>query len=177
MSIADRAKEFAIKAHADQKYGDSLPYQKHLKDVVNCLEEFNFWQPDIQAVGWLHDVVEDTLITIADIRENFNPYISQLVYAVTNEQGKNRKERHEKTYPKIKAVGKYAIAVKLADRISNVRHSLKTNHDMFYMYKKEYPLFKENLYFQDDTLDDMWKIMDELMENYGVEMKKVDNKV
>lgn len=83
--------------------------------------------------------------------------IANLVYAVTNEQGRNRAERHLKTYPKIKVYGRKAIILKLADRIANVQ----MGGDMVKAYRKEYVDFKNALCQDKD--DPMWLYLDKLL--------------
>ncbi len=55
---------------------------------------------------------------------------------MTDELGRNRKERKEKTLPKIAALYD-AIVVKLADRIANMRNSTKKGHKMSKMYVRK----------------------------------------
>lgn len=164
MSILEKARLFAIKAHANQKYGD-LPYEYHLAMVFNKLVENDAGDvlgEAVLAAGWLHDTLEDTPVTFDDMFREFGRHVARIVFACTDEEGKNRKERHQRTYPKLKAAGREAIAVKLADRISNVQHSLKCNHGMFKMYKKEYPEFKEALHLAGE-LKKLWAELDVLM--------------
>ena len=160
MSTVEKAKLFAIRAHGKQTYGDFL-YRKHLEDVVKILSEtYPMCRPEtnhpleqcvgndrnaISAAAWLHDTIEDTEVTFGDIFNEFGRVVARLVFACTDEPGKNRKERHERTYPKLMAAGRDAIAIKLADRIANVNHSLQYNHNMFKMYQKEYPEFKKGI--------------------------------
>lgn len=56
--------------------------------------------------------------------------MAEIVFCVTNEQGRNRKERIKRTYPKIRN-NRWAQFVKLCDRIANVEHSLETKSRMF----------------------------------------------
>ncbi len=163
-SSIEKARLFAIKAHANQKYGD-LPYEYHLSKVAEKLAENAEGDTLGEAVlvaGWLHDVIEDTPITFDNLFREFGRHVARIVFACSDEPGKNRRERHERTYPKLKAAGREAIAVKLADRIANVEHSLKHNHSMFKMYKKEYPEFKDALHLAGE-LKKMWAELDVLM--------------
>jgi hypothetical protein len=61
------------------------------------------------------------------------------------------------------AAGREAIAIKLADRIANVKHGLAYNHNMFDMYKKEYADFKKALHLPGE-LKEMWAELDILMQ-------------
>ena len=152
------ARDFAIRAHGDQKYG-SEPYVAHLDAVVAVLNEFGYSGDEYVCSGYLHDCIEDTYILREDISKNFNDEIADIVFAVTDEEGKNRHERHVKTYPKIAANAKATI-VKLADRIANVRHSIDTNNKVD-MYKKEHAGFKQALYKQEN--EQFWRVLDFLL--------------
>ena len=112
----------AISLHGTQTY-DKHPYYYHLEQVVDVLKEFEFTEDKYIISGYLHDVMEDTAISYNDIKNQFGEDIAEIVYAVTDELGRNRKERKAKTYPKIRA-NPDAIIIKLADRIANVRNSL-----------------------------------------------------
>ena len=96
--MLNQARDFAIAAHGDQTYGEQ-PYVFHLDAVVAHLTDFG--EP-AQVVGYLHDVVEDTPTTSDDIEQVFGEFVSQCVAIVTDEPGKNRKERKTKTYAKMK---------------------------------------------------------------------------
>lgn len=143
--IAEDARCFAEVAHKDQEYGGQ-PYYRHLYDVVNVLRRFGINEPYMLAAGYLHDVEEDTDVPPHRIASAFGPVVSTLVWAVTDEPGQNRKERKRKTYPKTRGVVG-AVTIKLADRIANVEHAIKTDRDdLVRMYRKEYPEFREALY-------------------------------
>jgi (p)ppGpp synthase/HD superfamily hydrolase len=85
----------------------------------------------------LHDILEDTPLSYNDVKKEFGEKVADIVYDVTDELGKNRKERKERTYPKIRA-NHDAILVKICDRIANANNSKKLNKRMFEMYKKEH---------------------------------------
>lgn len=159
MNQVSKAARFAADMHADQKYGE-LPYTKHLADVVEVLSRFHISDDEMVCAAWLHDSVEDTETTVTQIQTMFGDRVADLVYRVTNEDGKNRKERHEKTYPKIIASDD-AITLKLADRIANVESSLD-DKDKFKMYKKEYVNFRLKLY-KPGKHDAMWRHLDFLI--------------
>jgi (p)ppGpp synthase/HD superfamily hydrolase len=122
LDIIRRAREFAVKAHGDQLYGN-LPYLYHLEHVQTTLSRFGHDGPELQAAALLHDTLEDTATNYNDLRVQFGFTVAELVYAVTDELGRNRDERHDKTYPKIAAMPD-ALVLKLADRIANVEHSI-----------------------------------------------------
>ena len=139
------AEEFAAQAHGDQRYGTHLPYHHHLASVVATLHRFGHDDPELVDAAWLHDTIEDTSVTSEDIAERFGVRVAELVWAVTNEDGANRGERHQKTYPKIAAQGTDAITLKLADRIANTEAARDQRRSLLGMYVKEHPAFRTAL--------------------------------
>jgi (p)ppGpp synthase/HD superfamily hydrolase len=139
-------------------YDTYLPYEFHLRMVVEVCKE---WLPKIglgnypvmKIACWGHDLIEDTRCSYNQVRDILGSVPADMIYAVTNEKGKNRKERaNEKYYEGIKeTLG--ATFVKLCDRIANVQYSKLTKSKMFEMYKKENPQFVQYLY------QDMYKPM------------------
>lgn len=162
MSLAlQAAQALAANAHAEQKYGEG-PYTQHLEHVVSVLLRFGVRDEAMLVAGWLHDTVEDTDVTLEQIELMFGKTVADLVYRVTNEDGKNRKERHEKTYPKIQA-SEDAITLKLADRIANVEASIEMNDEgKLKMYSKEYAGFRSKLYNR-GSHSNMWRHLDFLI--------------
>lgn len=139
------ARSFAEERHGDQLYGDGAPYSKHLAEVVGVLERYGFGNDaELVCAAWLHDVVEDTDTSIEEIESQFGPRVRELVWAVTNAPGKNRKERARKTYPKIRSTPD-ALTLKLADRIANVEASKRDRRDLLQMYRKEWMSFSSSL--------------------------------
>lgn len=133
------ARMVGVKAHSNQSYDEIFPYEKHLDDVVDVLKRFGFSGKFIVA-GFLHDGIEDDGLSFNDIKKHFGLEVAQMVYDVTDEQGRTRVEKKEKTLPKT-AGNPDAIIVKLADRIANIEHGGKID-----MYAEEYNQFKGALY-------------------------------
>ena len=154
-----QAEKFATRNHGLQDY-DGFPYDVHLDKVVDVLKRFGYSGHYLIA-GYLHDILEDCPVSYSDIKKLFGEQVAEIVYCVTDELGRNRKERKEKTYPKIRS-NQDAIIVKLADRIANVEHSIQMEHRMNDMYIKEYKDFKYNLQLPNHALE-MWKCLDELL--------------
>jgi len=166
--------DFAVDAHDSQMYGDQ-PYSAHLDEVVGVLDYFldcivgedeGYYQLGVlEAAAWLHDVLEDTSVTQDDLIDHFGVSIANLVEAVTDEPGKTRKEKKAKTLPKTRKYGYLAVAIKLCDRIANVRSCLlNKDHGRFNMYLKEQALFRSVLYSETDSLDPMWDYLQKLID-------------
>jgi len=145
---------FAIAKHGSQTY-DEYPYYYHLEQVVDILEQYGYTEDVFIISGYLHDILEDTDTSYNDIKEKFGERVAEIVYCVTDELGRNRKERKAKTLPKI-AGNMDAIIIKLADRIANLRKPKMKN-----MYVKEYKEFKDALYIFGHA-DEMWAELDYL---------------
>lgn len=160
------ARAYAEMCHGDQKYGDNEPYTKHLAHVAEVLLRFKFDSEDMQIAAWLHDSVEDTDATLFQIEAMFGRNVADIVGRVTNEEGKNRKERHAKTYPKIQA-SVDATTLKLADRIANVESSVESDDKKLQMYRKEHEAFKSLLY-KPGVHDGMWRHLDFLIGDTNV---------
>jgi len=165
------ARKFAAWAHGDQKYGEK-PYVVHLEAVAWKLAAHND-DPDMIIAAWLHDVLEDTEVTAETIESIFGFMVLRIVRAVTNEPGKNRKEKTEKTLPKIRSVGGAALQLKLCDRIANVRACIDgTGKSLLKMYVKERELFEQLLGREDGHYPELWKELDESYEEAIIEAKR-----
>jgi len=152
------AREFAIKAHGDQRYGkepDAPPYSVHLDQVKEPPGShwLSTWTQEqvatAVAVAYLHDVVEDTDCTLEDVKAAFGSEVAEAVALLTDEPGENRKERKAKTYAKLakaptNTAGLVARIVKAADRLANVRACKKKgNEGLLRMYQKEHSAFRQ----------------------------------
>jgi (p)ppGpp synthase/HD superfamily hydrolase len=145
-------KEFAIRSHnnVNHKYG-VYSYSFHLKMVVDVANKFINTIPEkdreiVLSACWLHDTIEDCRLTYNDVKEVSNTKVAEIVFALSNEKGKNRKERaNDKYYDGIREV-EYATFVKLCDRIANIKHSKKERSRMFEVYKKENENFVNQLF-------------------------------
>ena len=141
-----KLREFTAEAHAGQTY-ENGPYTDHLDDGRAILSEFGFAEnthKHLHGAFELHDVFEDcknTKFTPAFFRAQGVPerWI-RLAEFVTDEPGKNRKERKAKTYLKIHGHTQRTI-IKLVDRLANVRRGTKND-----MYRKEHDGFKAAIF-------------------------------
>lgn len=112
-----------------------------------------------------HDLIEDCRITYNDCKEHLGPEAADIIYAVSNEKGKNRAERaNERYYNGIKET-KGATFVKMCDRIANVQYSKMTQSRMFEMYKKENDSFIYSMF--DDAPEDLYERFEPMIEYLG----------
>ena len=116
----------ALKAHEGQKRMSGKPYITHTIEVAKILKEMKMDSLTISA-GLLHDVIEDTKYTVADIKKSSGDNVSFLVEGVTHVTAKVFKTRGEKFSESLKkmflAMAKdiRVIIIKLADRLHNMR--------------------------------------------------------
>ena len=140
--LVQRARDFAIKAHGDQKYG-TKPYAYHLGMAHSALVAAGFLDEDLQAAIWLHDVEEDTGKTREEVRAEFGEDVEALVWAVSG-FGATRKERNAASYEKV-LLEPRSIIVKLADHIANGTECAAGNPKLLGMYQREFPSFHGKL--------------------------------
>jgi (p)ppGpp synthase/HD superfamily hydrolase len=118
---------------------------------------------EVQLACYGHDLIEDTRVSYNDVKEALGEYAADIVYAVSNEKGKTRKERaNEKYYEGIRNTSG-ATFVKLCDRIANVQYSKLTKSNMFEKYKTENQQFAKSLYNED--YQPMFDYLDKLFAN------------
>jgi (p)ppGpp synthase/HD superfamily hydrolase len=162
------AREFALRAHGSQTYGDGKPYRVHLEEVAGNVSRFaSLFSPadleTLETAAWLHDTVEDTSTTLEEIRDTFGPAVAALVSAVSNNPLLHGRELHRDTYAKIRSTGRLAAALKLCDRLANVRHSWPGDTHWPH-YFADWPVFCDTLYQFDDGLEPMWDALEKLIE-------------
>lgn len=154
--------DFAVLKHGSQAY-DIQPYKYHLDKVLAVIDtviqepQFKWLNHEvIRAAAYLHDIIEDTNTSWQEICDPFGDAVADLVQLVSDEPGKNRKDRKLRTYPKIKAGGLVPKMIKLADRIANVEYSLYVKNSRFNMYFREQSQFIAELYDPNDGLQTLW---------------------
>ncbi len=121
------AVQFAVAAHDGQRRKSGEPFVCHPLSVAAILAREGLAAPTICA-GVLHDTVEDTGATVADISSQFGPEVAAMVDGVTKIQriaarGTPQREKLE-TYRKLvlaSAEDLRTLLVKLADRLDNMR--------------------------------------------------------
>lgn len=161
-----RVLQFARERHAGQKYGGTDYVEGHLLPVVDRLRAWGFTKDHLCLLfaGLLHDIVEDTATSIGEVRALCGDDVADIVWAVTCEPGRNRKERHAATYPKIRRAGRLAVILKVVDRIMNVESCWDTRDSKLYMYQREYRDFRAALRREEDGADviSLWDHLDKL---------------
>ncbi len=121
-----RAYKYALENHGDQKRKSGEPYIIHPIQVAYTLAELGLDDATICA-ALMHDLAEDTAVTLNDISSEFSPEIAEMVNGVTKLakiKYVSAEEQQVENYRKMfLAMGKdiRVILIKLADRLHNIR--------------------------------------------------------
>ncbi|HEY7011672.1 MAG TPA: HD domain-containing protein [Streptosporangiaceae bacterium] len=116
-----RAVEFARLHHGDQRRKTGVPYLEHLLEALQVLVEgAGIASPDVLVAAVLHDVVEDTPVTLDEVSAEFGPRVAELVGWVTI-PALGPGETKPAYLRRLRDAPADAVLVKLADRASNVQ--------------------------------------------------------
>ena len=122
----NKAYDFAVKAHSNQKRASGDPYSVHPIEVANILTDLKLDSATI-TTGLLHDTIEDTFATYETIKGEFGDEVADLVDGVTKisalENTASTNSKAENFRKLILATSKdiRVLLVKLADRLHNMR--------------------------------------------------------
>jgi guanosine-3',5'-bis(diphosphate) 3'-pyrophosphohydrolase len=121
--LIKEALETARRAHAGQirsGSSDGMPFIEHPIAVAERLAQHRYGD-EVLAAALLHDVVENSEIEIAEVRERFGENVAELVAALTEDKSipsyEDRKEEHRWRVAK---AGPAALAIFAADKLTNV---------------------------------------------------------
>ena len=122
-------------------YDKYLPYEFHLRMVNKVYEDFQHLLDEelndyCGKAVWGHDLIEDTRVSYNDVKNQLDEEAADIIYAVTNDKGKNRKER---------AGVKYYEGIRKTPGAVFVKYGKMTKSRMFEMYKKENSNFEQYL--------------------------------
>ncbi len=126
LEIVKRAYDYSLRVHAGQSRASGEPYLVHPLEVALVLAEMKMDSVAV-AAGLLHDSVEDTSVTIVDIRKEFGEQVAHIVEGVTKiskidfatkeeQQAENLRKMMLAMVDDIRVV-----MIKLADRLHNMR--------------------------------------------------------
>jgi guanosine-3',5'-bis(diphosphate) 3'-pyrophosphohydrolase len=126
LSIVKKAYDFSLKHHEGQSRASGEPYLVHPLEVALVLAEMKM-DPVAIAAGLLHDSVEDTSVTIVDIRKEFGEQVAHIVEGVTKISKIEFATREEQQAENIRKMmlamvdDIRVVLIKLADRLHNMR--------------------------------------------------------
>src|SRR5579863_1425179 len=126
LTIVKKAYDYSLKHHEGQSRASGEPYLVHPLEVALVLAEMKM-DPIAVAAGLLHDSVEDTSVTVVDIRKEFGEQVAHIVEGVTKisqidfatkeeQQAENLRKMMLAMVDDIRV-----ILIKLADRLHNMR--------------------------------------------------------
>lgn len=121
-----RAYKYTEAAHSGQVRHSGEPYISHCVEVARILADLQLDSVTV-ACGLLHDIVEDTHVTVEDVEREFGSEAAQIVDGLTkiaNLPMSSREDRQVENYRKLLlSIAKDArvILIKLADRLHNMR--------------------------------------------------------
>ncbi len=159
---------FYIHDAVNQKYDHVLPYGFHLKMTASYVSRYGYLVAETEAdililyaSAYLHDAMEDARMTYNDIikfldefegggltlpgdlRRRLVSQVPEIVYALTNEKGRNRAERANELYYQGIRETRFAPFIKMCDRLANIQYTMMFvfANRMSDVYREEYPEF------------------------------------
>ena len=193
ISHQESLEQICLSAHrlhdsVNQFYDGDKPYGYHLDMVAKEVYAYGHLvlvgEADLLPLfmgAWFHDSIEDARVSYNDVKKIALKFgltkeqaflASEIVYALTNEKGRNRKERAGKRYYEGIRNTPYAPFVKMCDRMANIRYSCgcynMRNLRMAKVYEDEMPYFTQAIMVETDDIrfsvpetmvDDAWGVM------------------
>jgi len=145
MELLEKAQRWAARGHLGvcRKFGD-IPYIVHPEAVAEIISQVTE-DTEVLAAAWLHDIVEDTPVTIDDIKNAFNDRIATLVWEVSKISDGCKCDRNFRVVMNCIHYGngsKWAKAIKIADAIHNLPTMIRDNPKFAprYVAEKKYLL-------------------------------------
>src|SRR6202162_5514439 len=126
LNLVKKAYEFSQKHHAGQSRASGEPYLVHPLEVANVLADMKMDSISV-AAGLLHDSVEDTSVTVVDIRKEFGEQVAHIVEGVTKISQIDFHSREEQQAENLRKMmlamvdDIRVVLIKLADRLHNMR--------------------------------------------------------
>src|SRR6202163_1090365 len=126
LSIVKKAYDYSLKNHEGQSRASGEPYLVHPLEVALVLAEMKM-DPVAVAAGLLHDSVEDTSVTIVDLRKEFGEQVAHIVEGVTKISKIDFATREEQQAENLRKMmlamvdDIRVVLIKLADRLHNMR--------------------------------------------------------
>jgi len=119
--VINKAISFAKKYHQGQLRKSGEPFYSHPLEVAYIISDYNL-KTDVIAASILHDIVEDTEVTIKIILENFGPRIAEMVDRLTRDRPDGSKlSIKELLNNAYELRDQEVLLIKLIDRLHNIR--------------------------------------------------------
>jgi (p)ppGpp synthase/HD superfamily hydrolase len=126
MEVIEKALEVASKGHLGQvRKNTDIPYFTHPVAVGMILMRAGY-RDELVAAGILHDTVEDTLLTLEDIKREFGPKIAEIVAGCSEpDKSLSWQERKDHTIEFLKTASEEIRIVACADKLHNIKSIFK----------------------------------------------------
>lgn len=126
-AFVDKAIKFAVDAHANtERRGKGFPYVIHVLEAMEIVATITN-DPEMLAAAVLHDTVEDTDVTVDQVRAEFGERVAGLVASETTEmvagmtESESWRMRRQSSLDRLAASSRDAKIVALGDKLSNMR--------------------------------------------------------
>jgi len=115
-NLVQKAERYATRYHLGQyrKCG-SIPYIVHPAEVVELLRQHGFDDEKTLAIAWLHDTLEDTVLSYGEIYKEFGHEVADGVYLLTRNVNRNDYRKRLSVSPE------YIKIIKIMDTYHNIR--------------------------------------------------------
>jgi guanosine-3',5'-bis(diphosphate) 3'-pyrophosphohydrolase len=142
IALVLQATAFAADKHRNQRRKDAQasPYINHPVALANLLAQSGVRDTSVLAAALLHDTIEDTDATAAELISTFGDKIAAIVLEVTDDKSLPKAERKRLQIEHAAHMSTEAKLVKLADKICNLR-------DVSHSPPKDWPLERKREYF------------------------------
>jgi GTP pyrophosphokinase len=169
---------FAKERHLGQKRLDGEPYINHLKRVAEIIKKYkeSHDMETLICAALLHDILEDTDTGINEIREKFGGTIALLIVELTNDEKKKeilgKTEYLSKKLGDTRKISSWALAIKLADRLDNIRDLPHADKEFRVKYLKETQEILDYIE-KNRELTKSHKVLIELIKREIIELKRI----
>lgn len=156
--IAEAALRFAARAHADQRTPHGLPYVVHITcvahEVITAIRAEPAHDESLAVTcALLHDVVEDTPVTVAEVSRQFGDAVAQGVSALSKDPALPRDVRMPDSVRRILDQPPEIAMVKLGDRITNLGPPpVRWSRERMQEYRQEAEMLLDKLGFASPSL-------------------------
>jgi len=143
--LVNKAKEFATFKHEGQfrKFG-KIPYITHPAMVAGIVDQVG-GSSEMVAAAWLHDVVEDSGVSLEELQEIFGQSVASLVKELTNPTDLDKSKKGQFLLNKMNTMSSDALTIKLADRLTNVSDFVMANPSFVQKYASETKFIMDGL--------------------------------
>lgn len=124
MTLIEKADQLAARAHAGQTRKEKdVPYITHPRAVAALLQKHGF-SDTVIAAALVHDTVEDTPVTMEEIRRELGDEVAALIEPVTHDDSLLWEEKKQKYIDTVRAASAEVKAISVADKIHNAESFL-----------------------------------------------------